>query len=179
MVNRTEVIERTRRWISDFVVGLGICPFAQHPFEKGLIDIQVYAASDIEGCLNFLSDELTRLDDTAPTSIETTLIVLPNLVPEFEDYLDLLDEADEVLINLKLEGIIQIASFHPLYQFGGSEKEDIANHTNRSPYPMIHLLREDSVYEATQRHPDVDSIPDRNIQLLESMDAEEVKRFLK
>ena len=179
MVNKTEVIDRTKRWVSDFVIGLGICPFAQHPFEHGLIDFQVYPGLDIEECLTFLSSELTRLDIAAPTIIETTLIVLPALVPEFEDYLDLLDQADDTLVNLKLEGIFQIASFHPQYQFGGSEKTDISNHTNRSPYPMIHLLREDSVYEAAKRHPDVDGIPDRNIRLLESMDAEEVRRYLK
>jgi len=179
MVNRTEVIERTKRWVSDFVIGLSICPFAKHPFENGLIDFQVYQGTDIESCLTVVSDELSQLDNSDPFVVETTLIILPNLVPEFEAYLDLIEAAGVVLLNLKLEGIIQIASFHPEYQFAGTKKDDISNHTNRSPYPMIHLLREDSVYEATQRYPNVDEIPDRNIRLLESMDAEEVRRFLK
>jgi len=179
MVNKLEVIDRTKRWVSDFVIGLGICPFAKHPFDKGLVDFQVFAGSDKEGCLEMLAREMTRLDTSSTTTLETTLIILPELVESFGDYLDLLDQMDEVLVNLKLEGIIQIASFHPRYQFGGSQPDDISNHTNRSPYPMIHLLREDSVYEATQRHADVDGIPDRNIKLLESMNAEEVRRYLK
>lgn len=179
MVNKIEVIDRTRRWLFDFVIGLSICPFAKHPFEEEMIDYQVYDNTDVEDCLSFLSDQLNNLDNVAPTETETTLIILTKLASTFESYLDLLDRADEVLVNLKLEGIFQIASFHPEYQFAGTEKDDISNHTNRSPYPMIHLLREDSVHEATQRHPDVNGIPGRNIRLLESMDTEEVKRFLK
>ena len=179
MVNEVEVIERTKRWVSDFVVGLNICPFAKYPFDKDLIDYKVYDGIDLEEGLTVIASELSNLEIERPTESETTLIILTELARTFEAYLDLLDQAEEVLVSLKLEGIIQIASFHPEYQFAGSAKDDISNHTNRSPYPMIHLLREDSVYEATQRHPNVDQIPEQNVQLLESMDADEVKSYIK
>ncbi len=116
MVNKIEEIERTRRWVEEFVIGLSICPFAKHPFEQELIDYQVYDGKDMEACLLFVSDQLTKLEEVSPKEVETTMIILPHLVPGLEEYLDLLDDAGEVLVNLKLEGVIQIASFHPAYQ---------------------------------------------------------------
>jgi len=179
MVNKVEEIERTKKWIANFVIGLTICPFASHPFERGLIDYQVYDGMDLEECLTWVSKSILQLDETPAEKVETVLLIIPGMLARFEDYLDFLDTANALLVDLKLEGIIQIASFHPQYQFAGTHAEDISNYTNRSPYPMLHLLREDSVYEATQNHPDVESIPDRNIRLLESMDPVEIKSYLK
>ena len=179
MVNSFEAKKRTQRWIEEFVIGLNICPFAKHPFEKGLVEIIIYDGEDTLTLLETLATSMDQLDKTEPSIIETSILVAPNMLHDFEDYLSVLDLADAVLVDQKLEGIFQIASFHPQYQFAGSTKTALSNYTNRSPYPMFHLLREDSVFEAGQRHPDVESIPEINIQLLESMDDETVKGYLK
>lgn len=179
MVNKAKAISATRDWISNFVVQLNICPFAGHPFGKELIGYEVYNGTDIETGLVNVAKALQRLEETSTAELETTLIIFTDMLDDFSDYLDFLTMTEGLLIDLKLEGIIQIASFHPDYQFHGSAVNDHSNYTNRSPYPMIHMLREDSVHAATQRHPDVDAIPQRNIDLLQSMSVDEVKKYLK
>lgn len=179
LVNNFEVIDRTRTWIADFVIQLNICPFAGHPFEEESIGYDIFDGTDVEKGLMAVGMQLAILETTPVSEMETALIIFPNMLEDFEGYLEFLEMSQTLLLDLKLEGIFQIASFHPKYQFAGTEKDDISNYTNRSPYPMIHLLREDSVYAARQHHKDIDSIPQRNIDLLESMSRAEVEKYSK
>jgi len=179
LVNNIEIVNTTRAWIAEFVVGLNICPFAKHPYNLDIIGYHVFAGSDLEEGLRAVAQQLHLLEKTPTSELETTLILFPGMLEDFEDYLSFLDLSESLLLDLKLEGILQIASFHPAYQFEGTEKDDISNYTNRSPYPMIHLIREDSVYAARQHHPDIESIPQRNIDLLQSMTIEEGQKYIK
>ena len=179
MVNKAEIKAITRNWIQDFIIGLQLCPFARVPFEKDLIAYYVIEDYDVEACLEAIADVLQQIDNTSPKEVETALVIFPHQLAEFDDYLDFLAAAEDVLIQLKLEGILQLASFHPAYQFADTALEDISNYTNRSPYPMIHLLREDSVHKAIISYPNVHAIPKRNIDLLNQMDEKEVRRFTK
>lgn len=178
MVNSIKALTNTRKWIEQLVIQLSICPFAKHPFESGLIHFEIYEDDDLEGALINIATQLKKLEDTSPEQLETTLIVLPNMLEEFDQYLGFVDMAEALLVDLKLEGIIQIASFHPTYQFADTAYDDRSNYTNRSPYPMIHLLREDSIYEARLHHEDVNSIPSRNVDLLRSMPEDVIKKYV-
>lgn len=153
----------TRKWLQDVVIGLNLCPFARREFDAGRIHFAVTEETDLEALLMAFATELSRLDKTP--EIETSLLIFANAVPDFLDYLELLDMAQAWLEDLELEGIFQLASFHPAYQFDGSALDDEANFTNRSPFPVIHILREDSVERAVASHPDPGMIPERNIQL--------------
>lgn len=164
MSSVTELAEKaTRQWLQDVVIGLNLCPFARREFDAGRIHFAVTEETDMEALLMAFATELSRLDKTP--EIETSLVIFANAVPDFHDYLDLLDMAQAWLEEQELEGIFQLASFHPLYQFADSAPDDEANYTNRSPFPVIHILREDSVERAVASHPDPAMIPERNIQL--------------
>ena len=160
-----EVEAATRRWFERFVVGLGLCPFAKQVSPH----IAVSEASSEQGLLSDLAQEIDALnrDDRR----ETTLLVHPNVLQDFLDYNDFLGVVDDLLESSNLSGVLQIASFHPHYQFADTEVEDAENYANRSPYPMLHLLREDSVSQAVNSHPDVAQIPIRNAEVLEKMGA--------
>jgi uncharacterized protein len=156
------VVAQTKNWIESIVIALDLCPFAKFPFQQDLIRY-VVAKSDTEvDLLNHFHEELLMLYENDKTAIETTLIIIPEGWADFMDYLDLVELAQEVLEELELEGVIQIASFHPDYQFEDLDEVDVRNYTNRSPYPMIHLLREDSVTHAVDTYPNVEQIPDVN-----------------
>lgn len=162
-----EVIARTRQWVKEIVIGLGFCPFAARPFLEDRIR---YVALPDEGIARALEDLLAeaRSLDRSP-EIETTLVILPMGYEDFEDYLDLLALAEECLIDRGYEGVYQLASFHPEYRFEGQAPDDPANYTNRSPYPMLHLIREDSITRALWHYPDPASIPERNKALARSL----------
>lgn len=169
------VLDRTRNWLRDFVIGLNLCPFAKLPYSTNRIRYRVYDGNIMEELLAFIYAEIEFLDSTLVDDIETTLVIIPNMLQDFEEFLSMVHLSEMILVDLKLEGIIQIASFHPEYQFADSRIEDITNYTNRSPYPMIHLLREDSVEAAIRSHGNTASIPERNKKLLKSMDETIVK----
>lgn len=153
----------TRRWVETVVVGLNFCPFAKREVDSGRVFYAVNVSQDTETLLQWLLDECQRLDEN--DDIETSLLILPNGFEGFLDYLDLMDLAEILMVAEGYEGVYQVASFHPDYCFADADEQDPANYTNRSPYPMMHLIREASLERALQHHPDPDSIPDTNIKL--------------
>ena len=160
------VIAATRHWLTEAVIGLNLCPFAKAVHVKGQIRYAVSDAGDMEGVLADLEAELQTLIAADPNAIDTTLLILPRAFSDFLDYNDCLFFAERMIKQLRLEGIVQIASFHPAYQFEGSEADDIENYTNRAPYPILHLLREDSIGRAVEAFPDAEEIYERNQETL-------------
>ena len=159
----------TRRWLERAVIGLNLCPFAKAVFVKQQVRFVLSDASTPEALLEQLAEELLLLRDTPVEEIDTTLIVHPDVLQDFLDYNDFLDNADAAVEALGLEGVLQVASFHPAYQFAGTAPDDIGNYSNRSPYPTLHLLREDSVGRAVEVFPEADQIVDRNVETLEKL----------
>ncbi len=166
------VTDHTRQWLEKAVIGLNLCPFAKAPHVKNLVRISVSQARHLDGFLEDLDRELQLLGDTPADELETTLLVHPTLFPDFDTFNQMLDIADAAVVDNGLEGIIQIAPFHPDFQFEGTDADDIGNYTNRSPYPTLHLIREDSIAKAAQAFPDASAIFERNIALLEKMGHE-------
>ncbi len=166
------VADYTRQWLEKAVIGLNLCPFAKAPHVKNLVRISVSQARHLDGFLEDLDRELQLLGDTPADELETTLLVHPTLFPDFDTFNQMLDIADAAVVDNGLEGIVQIAPFHPDFQFEGTDSDDIGNYTNRSPYPTLHLIREDSIAKAAQAFPDASAIFERNIALLEKMGHE-------
>ena len=163
-------IERlTLAWLRDFVIELGLCPFARVPFEEGRIAVAVTQAEEPRALSLELDDALRRVSQSPERELETMLLVHPRCLRDFDDYNQFLDVADARIQAAGLEGTVQIASFHPDYRFAGAPPDDPANFTNRSPLPMLHLLREASVERALGSVDDPASIPDRNIAALRAM----------
>jgi hypothetical protein len=160
------VFNETCGWLQQAVIGLNLCPFAKAVFTKRQIRYSVSNASDTDTLLNVLCDELQLLAAADPDEIDTTLLIHPGVLGDFTDYNDFLGIADATVRNFGLEGVIQIASFHPKYQFDNSKPDDIENYTNRSPYPMLHLLREQSIARAVDDIGDADEIVERNLKTL-------------
>lgn len=165
-------IAETQRWLERAVIGLNLCPFAKAVHAKGQVRYVLSAANTPERLLEQLGAELLLLRDTPVAQVDTTLLVHPDVLGDFLDYNDFLGEADALVAELGLEGVLQVASFHPQYQFAGTDSDDIENFTNRSPYPTLHLLREDSVARAVAAYPDPDAIVERNIQTLQQLGPE-------
>lgn len=172
MPDRDTVISHTQQWLEKAVIGLNLCPFAKAPHAKGLVRISVSEAKHLDGFLEDLDRELQLLGAMPPEKLETTLLVHPTLFGNFLTFNDMLDIADTAVADNDLEGIVQIAPFHPDFQFEGTEPDDISNYTNRSPYPTLHLIRENSIAKAAEAFPDAAAIFDRNIALLEKMGHE-------
>lgn len=166
------VTAATRKWLEKAVIGLNLCPFAKAAYVQQRVHIAVTDATTEEALLEALARELDGLQSRAADERETTLLVLPQMLEDFLDYNDFLGMADDLVEELELTGEIQIASFHPRYQFAGTRPDDITNHSNRSPYPMLHLLREASVEAAVESYPNVDDIPERNIATLRGLGRE-------
>ena len=171
-----EVIEATQHWVNKMVVGLNLCPFAKRSIDQNQLRYVVSTGTDIESITQQLVEELERLANDQ--RIETTLLIHPNFATEFDAYLDYLTGVDELIGALGYSGVFQVAGFHPDYQFEGVSEFDPANHTNRSPYPMMHLLREASVAWAIETHPDIDSVPERNVELLREMGERGIKELI-
>lgn len=159
-------LTRTRLWLERAVIGLNLCPFAAPVHGAGRIGFVLSEATDEEALLADLVRELLRLRDADPAVLETTLLVHPAVLTDFEAYNDFLDTAEAALQALELEGTLQIASFHPQYRFDGTAADDIENHSNRSPHPTLHLLREASIARAVAAYPDPEAIYGRNIRVL-------------
>ena len=165
-------IAATRRWLERAVIGLNLCPFAKAVYAKRQVRFVLSDATTPEALLEQLAEELVLLRDAPAEQTDTTLIVHPDVLQDFLDYNDFLDNADAAVEALDLEGVLQVASFHPAYQFAGTAPDDMGNYSNRSPYPTLHLLREDSVSRAVDAFPDADAIVDRNVETLEKLCAE-------
>src|SRR5690606_4225037 len=164
MTMPTDPIEATRHWLERAVIGLNLCPFAKAVHAKGQVRYVLSEAATPEALLAELGNELLHLRDTPADEVDTTLLVHPGLLDDFLDYNDFLEQADALVAELGLEGELQVASFHPDYRFADSHPDDIENFTNRSPYPTLHLLREDSVTRAVAAYPAPGVIVERNIE---------------
>jgi hypothetical protein len=158
-----------RRWLERAVIGLNLCPFAKSVHVKGQVHYVVSPAQDAKTLLATLKDELKALEVLDAVERDTTLLIAPLMLGEFLDFNDFLDQADRVLRKLRLDGVFQIASFHPQFQFADTAADDITNFTNRAPYPTLHLLREASIDRAVQAYPDAENIFGKNIQTLQSL----------
>ena len=169
--DEARAVARTRAWVEQAVVGLNMCPFAKAPMAKGQIRYVLCATDDPRVLLDLLCDEMRTLAAADPARVETTLLVHPNVLEDFDDYNDFLGAADAALADLGFEGVLQIASFHPDYRFDGSAADDIGNATNRSPHPTLHLLREASVDRAVQAIPEAQRIVENNARTLEALGA--------
>ncbi|MBD9536835.1 MAG: DUF1415 domain-containing protein [Stenotrophomonas sp.] len=168
----------TRNWLEKAVIGLNLCPFAKAVYVKQQVRFVLSDATTPEALLEELAEELVLLRDTPAEQIDTTLIIHPDVLTDFLEYNDFLDNADAVLEALDLPGILQVASFHPQYQFEGVAPDDVSNYTNRAPYPILHLLREDSVERAVAAFPDPDVIVERNIATLDKLGVDGWERLL-
>ena len=166
MTDAEAIVARTRRWIERAVIGLDLCPFASRPYDAGAVGIVVSPARDAEALVRDLEAELRRLAASDPAELETTLLIHPHALTEFLEYNDFLDVADALLDALDLADDIQIASFHPDYRFADAAPDAIDNYTNRSPYPMLHLLRCSSVERAIAAFGDTSKIYSANIATL-------------
>ena len=160
------VINSTQRWLERAVIGLNLCPFAKAVYVKRQIRYAVTAATTVEELLAELGHELELLGQADPEEVDTTLLIHPRVLNDFTAYHLFLKQAETTLRSLGQEGVVQIASFHPAYEFAGSAPDDIANFTNRSPHPMLHLLREASIDRAVAAFPDAAAIYERNIETL-------------
>jgi hypothetical protein len=165
-----------RRWVEELVVGLNLCPFAGHELLRNRVRFFVTEAATEEQLLAALETELTLLNDDA--SVETTLLIHPDVLQDFLDYNQFLDAAERLLVHLELEGVYQVASFHPYYQFAGTAVDDAENFTNRSPYPLLHILREESLALRIAAYPDVEQIPVRNIEQMKRLGREKLQSIL-
>ena len=161
MLNEEDIVRQTQAWINKVVIGCNFCPFAAREVKKGTVHYRVEKTTDRKTAVQVFTAACKQLDEDR--SIETILLIYPAAFHKFEAYLDLLGFAEKALKKEHYTGIYQIASFHPNYQFGGAPLHDPGNYTNRSPYPMLQLLREDSVEKAVAAHPDPEGIPERNI----------------
>ena len=167
-----EIIAATRKWLERAVIGLNLCPFARGVHVKGQIRYVVSTAQTEDALLDDLERELRFLTDAAPADVDTTLLITPRVLTNFADFSNFLDLVEVVLRAQGLVGVLQVASFHPDYVFADAEADDIANHTNRAPYPTLHLIREASLARATAAFPDASEIYQRNIETLRSMGLE-------
>ncbi|AMP16729.1 DUF1415 domain-containing protein [Collimonas pratensis] len=174
----SEVIAHTKVWLERAVIGLNLCPFAKAVHIKDQIRYVVSSAQTPEELMADLVRELEFLQEADPAKIDTTLLIHPDVLRNFLDYNDFLDVADAAVDELDLSGEIQVASFHPEYQFAGSDIDDISNYTNRSPYPTLHLLREASVERAVDAFPEASEIFDKNMQTLEQLGLDGWQKIL-
>ncbi|KIP65800.1 hypothetical protein BCT11_18365 [Vibrio sp. 10N.222.52.B12] len=171
------ITEQVDQWLNDVVIGLNLCPFAAKPQRNKQIKIFVSEASQEEALLEDILLQLIELSSTEPEKLETTLVVVPNMLQDFWDYNFFIDWVEGLIKQQDWEGIFQVATFHPDYCFGGAEPEDDENLTNRSPYPVFHLIREESMEKVLKHYPDPESIPDTNIARVSALSEEERKKL--
>ncbi|XOV82723.1 MAG: DUF1415 domain-containing protein [bacterium] len=174
-MHEANIIAAVERWLNQFVIGLNLCPFARRVAVQGGIRYKVTDASTEAQLSAALEDELNLL--LSNPAIETTLLIHPQVLDEFYDYNDYLSVVEDMLQQSTFDGVFQVASFHPDYQFAGTHPDDAENYSNRTPYPLLHLLREDSVTAAVDSHADIDSIPVNNLQLLNRLDRDVLQQM--
>jgi len=176
MAEQNEVLQHTQNWVDQVIVKLNLCPFAKPVVDSGRIRYHLADGNDLEEALHQLIEQCQYLDQHA--EIETELVVYPNGFEDFYDFLDLVDLANQLLVEQNYEGVYQLANFHPDYCFDGELPSDPANYTNRSPYPMLHLIREASLEQALASYPDPEQIPERNIKLTREMGLQAMQQAL-
>ncbi|ESS15288.1 MAG: DUF1415 domain-containing protein [Burkholderiales bacterium] len=169
VVDVLQVRAQTLGWLEQAVIGLNLCPFATSVYVNSQVRVVVSTAKHLDAFLDELDVELLLLRDTPVQEIETTLLVHPHLFPDFLVFNDFLNIVDDVVAEHGLEGVLQVLPFHPEFLFGGEDETDMSHYTNRSPFPMLHLLREDSLSQAIDAHGDTDAIPERNKQVLRDL----------
>lgn len=162
----SQVLQESRQWVENFVIRLGLCPFAAKPFEEDRLRFVEGQSDDFDALLRQLLGEVLHLTEQPVATLSTTLFVCPRGLSDFMDFLDFVETIQSLLQEAKADEYVQLAHFHPDYQFKGTEPSDPANRTNRSPYPMVQLLRVDEVSKAIEQYPDVEGIPARNMALL-------------
>ena len=172
-----EIIAATRRWLERSVIGLNLCPFAESVYRADRLRFRVSEQRSASALLDDLRSELEELQATDPMRCETTLLIHPWVLTDFIEYNEFLGVCEAIIAEMGLEGDLQVASFHPRYQFAGTQSEDIENYTNRSPYPMLHLLREASIERAIAAVPDTGEIYRRNIRTLRDLGHEGWRRL--
>ena len=172
-----EVLARTRAWLEKAVIGLNLCPFAKAVYTRDRVRLVVSQARHADDLLEELDRELDLLVATPAEQVDTTLLIHPTLFPDFLDFNDFLEIAEGVLDEHGLEGVVQLATFHPQFQFDGTTPEDMGNYTNRAPYAVLHLLREDSVEKAVDSLPDPDAVYQENIRTLDRLGLEGWKKL--
>jgi hypothetical protein len=175
---RDAILDATRHWLTRAVIGLNLCPFAKAVHVKNQIRYTISEATDMEGVLTDLETELRTLADADPADIDTTLLIIPHALVDFLEYNDCLFFAERMLKQMRLEGTLQIASFHPRYQFEGNDPDDIENYTNRAPYPILHLLREASIERAVDAFPDAADIYERNKETMRRLGLEGWQKWM-
>lgn len=172
-----DIEQSVQQWLNDVVIGLNLCPFAAKPQRNKQIKIHVSSDKTENDLLESIYLQLKELDETPPQELETTLVVAPYLLEDFDDYNQFLDLVEGLVVQLGKSGIYQIASFHPDYCFYGTEPEDAENLTNRSPYPIFHLIREESMEKVLKHYPDPEAIPERNIDCVENLTPEQIQQL--
>lgn len=170
------VIAQTMKWVKNFIVALNICPFAKREVERDSIRLVVLRSKKTEVALEELMSEIQWLDEHPET--ETTLLVFPSLFKDFYRYLDFVDLAENLMIEQECEGVYQLATFHPDYCFSGTDGDEASNYTNRSPYPMLHLLREASLDKAIKFYGDTTQIPEKNVEVMDVMGQKKLESLL-
>lgn len=165
-------IEDTQRWLMQAVVGLNLCPFAKAVVTKNLVRYRVCLSTESADVLKLLREELQHLSSSDESLLDTTLLIAPHLLPDFYEFNAFLSDCEDVLLDMNLEGVLQIADFHPQYTFAGEDPQGMSHFTNRTPYPTLHLLRESSIDKAVAAYPDASLIYERNMALLEKMGPE-------
>ena len=168
-MNHADIVAATQTWLEKAVIGLNLCPFAKAVHVKQQIRYVVSEAANARDLHSDLLREVQFLRNTAPDKIETTLLIHPNVLTDFLDFNDYLDVADALLEELNVDGVLQIASFHPDYQFAGTKPYDIENYTNRAPFPILHILREASITRVVDSYPDTDDIYLNNKETLKKL----------
>ena len=176
MHDNDTIITETKNWITNVVVKCNFCPFAAREVQRGSIHYEVQPDADLNQVLQYVANIFEKLN--AEARIETALLILPNGYAGFEPYLELVELAQELLENEGYEGVYQLASFHPAYLFAGTSESDPSNYTNRSPYPMLHFLREESVSLAIDSHPQIESVPENNIRFTQEKGIQFMKELL-
>ncbi len=164
-----EVVAETIRWLECAVIGLNLCPFAKGVHAKGQIQVSVVREQDPRVLLDVIKRELLALSVADAAAVDTCLLVTPDIFPDFLEFNSFVGKADTLIRKLKLEGVLQIAHFHPDFQFAGTDADDISNFTNRAPFPILHLLREDSISRAVASFPEAELIFEKNVRTLESL----------
>lgn len=173
----TARVERhIRRWLDEFVVGLNLCPFARPLLGAQNLRIAVCEETDIAAMRRAFLQELDLLQRSTEQDVATTLLSYPLALQDFDDYLGFLEDAQDLLCDSGLEGLVQLASFHPDYRFAGEAPDAASHYSNRAPYPVIHLLREDMLTRALEDFPDPERIPERNVETLTVIGADELQR---
>lgn len=176
-MNDNQIVTQTQQWLEEVVIGLNLCPFAAKPNRNQQIKIEVSHAQNEESLLEDILAQLMVLDANSAEQLETTLVVIPDMLQDFYDYNLFLDWVDALIKQQDWEGVYQVATFHPDYCFGGAHPDDEENLTNRSPFPILHLIREESMERVLKHYPDPESIPENNIQRVESLTDEEKRRL--